>query len=328
MESSVGKVSVIVPVYNAGKYLNRCIASLLAQTYTDLEILLIDDGSTDDSLALCNAYARKDSRIVVLHHENHGVSYTRNRGLKVATGDYIIFVDADDWVALDYVQKLRTPLDSHDVEISMCGYGMSYDDGRFVNMMHFTDGVIPKEVALDLFSPYYLGAVCSKMYSRSALQNKDGFRILFDEDIAIGEDQLFWIRAVLNVGSVYVSSDPLYHYYMNDSGAMRGRNFAGYYTDFLARQRMGALLSEYPKLVEANTMFCTAAAAQAMAVADLPINDKRMTELSNYVKANFSPFIKHPQVCKKEKLRVLLVSSEFTRKLARLLLKYKQRQTK
>lgn len=105
METSK-KVSIIVPVYNAEKYLDECISSLVNQTYTNLEIILVNDGSTDTSPALLDDWAKKDSRIKVIHKDNEGVSATRNRGIDCATGDYILFVDSDDYVSIRLVDKL------------------------------------------------------------------------------------------------------------------------------------------------------------------------------------------------------------------------------
>ena len=100
------KISVIVPVYNTEKYLDRCIQSILAQTYTDFELLLVDDGSTDSSGAICDKYAEQDSRVRVFHKENGGVSSARNQGLDNAKGEWITFVDSDDWVDREFFNIL------------------------------------------------------------------------------------------------------------------------------------------------------------------------------------------------------------------------------
>ena len=115
-------VSVIVPVYNAEKCLPRCVESILSQTYKDLEIILVDDGATDDSPRICDDYAVKDSRIKVIHQKNGGISNARNTGLKNAKGDYIQLVDHDDVIHPQMVKKLLSLLDSGDYDFSMC-YG-------------------------------------------------------------------------------------------------------------------------------------------------------------------------------------------------------------
>ena len=99
-------VSIIVPVYNTDKYLYQCVKSLLNQTYADIEIILVDDGSKDDSGRICNEFAKKYQRIKVIHKENAGLGYARNSGLKLATGKYVTFIDSDDWADPDLIQKL------------------------------------------------------------------------------------------------------------------------------------------------------------------------------------------------------------------------------
>ena len=120
-------VSIIVPIYNVKDYLDRCILSLKNQTYSDIEILLIDDGSTDDSGYICDKYASKDDRIHVFHKENGGVSSARNCGLESANGSFICFVDADDWVESDYVEKLLNCAIENNSDIVCCGYYTAQD---------------------------------------------------------------------------------------------------------------------------------------------------------------------------------------------------------
>ena len=105
MRCVIGKISIIVPIYNAEKYLARCIESILRQTYSDLEIILVDDGSVDDSADICDTFAFQDERILVFHQANGGVSVARNLGLKKATGDFVMFVDADDCIEPDLFDK-------------------------------------------------------------------------------------------------------------------------------------------------------------------------------------------------------------------------------
>ncbi len=115
-------ISVIVPVYNTGKYLNRCVDSILAQTYHDLEGILVDDGSTDQSPGLCDEYLRKDERIRVIHKSNGGLSDARNVGIDVASGEYIGFIDSDDYIVPDMYQKLYTRLTQEKADICICGW--------------------------------------------------------------------------------------------------------------------------------------------------------------------------------------------------------------
>ena len=121
-------VSVIIPVYNMEEYLHNCIKSILRQTYSNFEILLIDDGSTDQSKSLCINWEKRDNRIRFFYHDNHGVSYTRNRGLKESRGEYIIFIDADDIVFEKYIEMMLKPYENYNIDLSMLSYFCFYEN--------------------------------------------------------------------------------------------------------------------------------------------------------------------------------------------------------
>lgn len=114
-------VSVIVPVYNVEPYLRKCLYSVLGQTYRDLEIIVVDDGSTDASRAICDEYKSSDSRIQVIHQINKGLSEARNNGIDIATGEYILFVDGDDWIELNTVECLLQACVENNADVSCCG---------------------------------------------------------------------------------------------------------------------------------------------------------------------------------------------------------------
>ncbi len=115
-------VSIIVPIYNADKYLTRCLNSIVNQTYANLEIILINDGSTDTSPNICNKYAQKDNRIVLINKTNEGVSVARNAGIQKSNGEYVAFLDADDWIAANYIEQLMKPFENENIDISICDY--------------------------------------------------------------------------------------------------------------------------------------------------------------------------------------------------------------
>ena len=122
-------ISVIVPVYNVGEYLNRCIESIVTQTYTKLEIILVDDGSSDDCPELCDLWAEKDARIKVIHKQNGGLSDARNKGMALATGEYISFIDSDDWIASEFYERLYTAIKQDGSDLAACTVCMVWEDG-------------------------------------------------------------------------------------------------------------------------------------------------------------------------------------------------------
>ena len=139
---SKGKVSVIVPVYNVEKYVAKCIESILGQTYSDIEILIVDDGSTDGSYAICRRYADIDFRIKLFTQDNEGLSASRNKMLKEATGEYILFVDADDWILPYLVERLLELIDEYDADIASCSYVKTKTDSAILPHCHHDGEII------------------------------------------------------------------------------------------------------------------------------------------------------------------------------------------
>lgn len=152
------KISVIVPIHNNVNNLDRCLTSIVNQSYTDLEILLIDDGSTDDSFSICMKYAEKDSRIKVLHQNNQGVSAARNRGIDSATGEYLCFVDSDDYVVNDYCKNLLEMALKEKADMAVGFYNCTnFQDNKFyINM-----GIFPSDTAFNgLYTPVQWIEIC------------------------------------------------------------------------------------------------------------------------------------------------------------------------
>ena len=115
-------ISVVIPVYNVEKYLQRCVTSVTEQSYSNLEIILVDDGSVDNSGAICDDFAKKDKRIRVIHKENEGLGLTRNVGIKAATGNYICFIDSDDYIAREYIETIYSDLKKSSADVCYCGH--------------------------------------------------------------------------------------------------------------------------------------------------------------------------------------------------------------
>ena len=210
-------VSVIVPVYNAGKYLHRCIDSILAQTYTNFELLLINDGSKDNSGEICDWYVANDCRIRVFHKENGGASAARNYGLDKAVGKYICFIDADDWVNKDYIESL---LPTEDEDMAICSF--MYDTNE---IFHLSDVVRDKQnIGKNFYALIDHMAVCSpccKMMRRDIIEQNN---IRFDVNVSAGEDMLFVCDYFSSgLDKIRTISQPLYHYYVADSGSLSHR---------------------------------------------------------------------------------------------------------
>lgn len=199
-------ISIIIPVYNTEKYLDRCIQSVLAQTYTNWELLLIDDGSTDSSWAICDKYAEQDSRIKVFHKENGGVSSARNLGLDNAKGEWISFIDSDDWVANQYLEILH----QNGLYDFVTGYWSilncdSFCSKPFYNQEFRKDGI---RTFLDINTGKLSYPVC-RLYRRSIIKNN---RLRFDTKIHFAEDALFNLSYIRYIQTAKQTGDILYYY--------------------------------------------------------------------------------------------------------------------
>lgn len=214
-------ISIIVPIYNVQVYLRSCIESILSQTYLNLEIILVDDGSTDDCPAICEEYAQKDNRIVVVHKKNGGLSDARNEGLKISKGEYITFVDSDDLVSKYFIESLYGAVSSYSTKLAICLVRCIFDEQKLIDekpTMNYS--ILDKKKTLQQFcslnfnkSTPFISA-CSKMYHRS----------LFDSiSFPIGkiyEDVYAGYRIIDQVDKVVAVSCSLYYYRMRNDGIM------------------------------------------------------------------------------------------------------------
>ena len=199
------KVSVIVPVYKAEAYLHKCVDSLLAQTMTDFEVLLINDGSPDRSGAICDEYAVKDSRIRVFHKENGGVSSARNLGLDNARGEWIAFVDSDDWVEMDYLSQL-----TYDLGVDFVSGGMQVTNGtcyRAENMFYSKEEI--NKFLQKHYSSIFVVSPCNKLFKNEIIKQND---LRYDLKIYWAEDRIFVRYYLLYCSSIKTISSIAYNY--------------------------------------------------------------------------------------------------------------------
>lgn len=206
-----GKISVIIPVYNAQEYLEECINSVLAQSYCDIEIICIDDGSSDESLRILRDFEKKDPRMVVVHQENRGVSAARNRGLEIASGEYIGFVDSDDYCMPEMYEVMLRRLREAEADVSVCSFvGLSRIDEKMIMTFPGEEAVIEMNRG-----KLFQGHLHNKLIKR-ALIGKERF----DESIAILEDLLFLCPVLYCAKKVVFTGERLYFYRENPDSAL------------------------------------------------------------------------------------------------------------
>ena len=225
----MSKISIIVPVYNAEKYLRRCLDSIVMQTYDDWELLLIDDGSLDQSGIICDEYAAADSRIKVFHKDNGGVSSARNIGIDNATSEWIVFVDSDDYVEAEYLEDFAKFFSMVDYK-TMVLQGIVKNTEHTFHCKGYADGIFSKgKIAKCIIDNDLLNFGCpySKLYNRVLIKELDLF---FPKTYSYGEDTVFFLRYLSGVESLILDSSCNYHY-MDSGGGSLSRK--GHSTDNL-----------------------------------------------------------------------------------------------
>ena len=204
-------ISVIIPIYNSQDFLSECVSSILNQSYTNLEILLVDDGSTDDSLKICNEYKKKDNRIIVIHQENGGVAVARNTGLKRAKGEYISWVDSDDKIGKDYIEKLYSKLIQHKADAVM-----TYKDEKL-------SGDIVLEGKTEILKNYLLGKLNAYLWSTLILKSAyDGLQF---EKLRIGEDALMLCQIMTRINRLIFCFNAEYFYRVRNDSISAIKNY-------------------------------------------------------------------------------------------------------
>ena len=211
-------VSVIVPIYNVEKYIGETVKSLINQDYNNIEIILVDDGSPDKSGEIIDNLALKDNRIVVIHKENGGVSSARNAGLKVATGEYVTFVDGDDWVDSDYVTYFVKLLEKSGCDIAMNKNNFTGNQKISTDSCYIVDS---EKVIEWIYMGDIFVAVWNKIYKKSLL---DKNHIIFNNEIWYGEGMLFNIECLQFTELVAIGEKSVYHQTFNPDSAMRKFN--------------------------------------------------------------------------------------------------------
>ena len=204
-------ISVIVPIYNAENYLPACLDSLISQTYSPIEIILVNDGSTDSSLDICNSYAEKCESIKILDLENSGAPAARNEGLKAATGDYIGFADADDVLDPDMYEYMITEAEKHSADIAQCAIYFDTQTDSCILYSPKKNEVCDKLSASSAFYKNLSPAVWCKIYAREIL---DG---IFFQPYVIGEDMRFNLDALSASRRAVILTEPKYHYIQRES---------------------------------------------------------------------------------------------------------------
>lgn len=314
-------ISIIVPIYNSELYLDKCVNSLINQTYTNIEIVLVDDGSTDGSSQMCENYASADSRIKVVHKVNGGLSSARNAGINACTGAYVGFVDSDDWVSATMYETLLSICKDHNT-VATIGMVEVNDAGEVFNKSLFEDQIVSGDYLLSsILCRKDFGSVCSRLFPREMIAD---YR--FDET-KLNEDVLFMMQIMSNIESAAYSSDSGYYYYRR--GGSISRSFGKAIHDMIGnsvhiRKQVETKFPAHTKEAEYFELFqhmnfllsCPSDYARK--------EDALCGEVLSYIRKHVLTGMKNPYFTKKNKMKLIGVSL-FPKTMSKLVEKKSQK---
>lgn len=223
-------ISIVVPIYNMEKYLERCLNSIMQQIYTNIEIILVNDGSNDNSLLICKEYQKKDARIKIIDKQNEGVSVARNIGIESATGKYIGFVDPDDWIEPEMYESMHNTITGNNSNIVFCNYSKDSKISSSPRLLKTKKDVLYKPDIIDEFisnmigiedilPKYYniMGCIWRCLYRRDFIER---YNLKFIPGITIMEDLIFTVEALINCDKICIDRGVWYHYMQNKTSSL------------------------------------------------------------------------------------------------------------
>lgn len=295
-------ISIIVPIYNVEKYLNKCIDSIISQTYKNIEIILVDDGSPDNCGKICDEYAKKDNRIKVIHKHNGGLSDARNAGTSVAKGKYLTYIDSDDFVTNDYCEFLYNNIKKTEADISICKHYIMFEDGSKINTGTGKKYLMNKEEAFMrlLYSDDLDVSAWGKLYKREVMEN-----IFFPKD-RLYEDSATTYKLIDKCKCIVFESKPKYIY------AVRKNSIT---TNCFNKKKMDLILStnemcdyiekEFPTLKEAcarRKMYAYLSTLGQFVTCKTKKEDKKYQKIMwDYVKENRKEVLKDKKIPKRDR---------------------------
>lgn len=285
------KVSIIVPIYKAEEYLHRCVSSILAQTFADFELLLVDDGSPDKSGEICDEYAKKDSRVRVCHKENGGVSSARQCGLDYARGEYTIHADPDDWVDANMLEELYSKAREDDADVVLCDYYIcKRDRKKYISQT-------PASTGHDSLLRQYLrqelhGSLCNKLIRRSLYSS---YGISFPNDIIRWEDLYVVCKVLLNPVKVSYLNMAFYYYdiSINMNSIVRKTTEAGLYSQILFVNHFSKIL---PPSKYENELFMIKACTKELAFSSGLRKGRELVDLFAEINERYVATVKNNRI--------------------------------
>ncbi len=302
----MNKVSIIVPVYNVSNYVSKCVESIIAQTYSNIEILLVDDGSTDNSPKICDELGEKDSRIKVYHKQNGGLSDARNFGIAKSSGDYLFFVDSDDFIESETIEVMLNAIIDNKADISICNRFIIFDSGKkYIKFKQEKDcykmNNIEAIFEMNNFEKFDMSATC-KLFKKNLFEN-----IMFPVG-KISEDFFIMYKILDNANCVVSLSRPLYYYYQRDGSISKSKKLN---KDFIEASLKQCLYVEkkYPNLktyMRSSFVSANMTSYNIVYSAGGLLDKNDITELRRNVKDNYCYINNNKKISKIKKIQAFL----------------------
>lgn len=305
------KVSIVVPIYNAEPYIERSIESIINQTYKNIEIILVDDGSEDGSGKICDKYAKKDKRIKVIHKENGGVSSARNTGIREAGSNYIVFVDSDDYVDENYIDLLLSEIVSQDADIAMMTHYIEYPNKKPTIRYEKEYIVLNSHDAIDrmLYDEGIDISPWGKIYKKELFS-----KIKYPEG-KIFEDTATTPLLLMEADKIVINNQPTYHYLIQNNDSITNSVFSSSKMQLIdvTEEMCRKVLEKYPDLekgTKRRIMFANIATLRQM-VGVKAVNKQLKHKIELYIKENRKNTLKDKRTPKRDRIGVILASMGF-----------------
>lgn len=303
-------ISIILPIYNIESYLNTCMKTVMNQTYLNIEIIMIDDGSTDNCPMLCEKYRKKDKRIVVYHKKNGGLSDARNYGISRAKGEYIACIDPDDFVDEDYIEYLYKLIEKYGTEMSICQSMVHYDSGKIINRGNDEkDECIQNDICLKrmLYHDVIDTSAWGKLYSKRLFEN------VFYPKGRLFEDIGTTYALIMQCPKIAIGYESKYHYIFHENSIVNSKFNYNKFDLLLMTDKMAKEVKEKFPMLEKAVLRRQVYARFSTLNQMLNVREykKEKKEIITYIKKNSRGVMKDPLAPKRDKLAIILLSINY-----------------
>lgn len=308
-------ISIVIPMYNSEKYIKKCIESIIKQTYKKLQIIIIDDGSTDESGTICKEFCKKDNRIEYFYKKNQGVSSARNLAIDKIIGRYVIFIDSDDWIEKNMIELLHENIKKYNADISICGYDKIYQNGKvdisecnYKNKIYTKNKIYMYENLLNKHG--YKGYLWNKLIKTDLIKKADKI-IYFNEKVHLQEDLLFLCEVLKNTKSIICdTNNKLYHYIQRSNSAISSKYSIKYVSKLIVLEYL-INLKKYMKidaLEDIEFEYVFSAIKSKYIVKKLNINDDKLNNKIKEIEKKYYKYVFYEsKINIKNKIKLLMI---------------------